>query len=140
MFWGLRICKENVVRKALWEIRCEKDVVGKTYREIRIEKYVVRKTLWEGHCEKDVVRKTILRWILMKFKFDFLSFFFQFSTAVEVSEDLISFTYLLVIVDFADLIRTLVRNWWKPERILYNKKFQYVYWSFLNHFLVYVRH
>ena len=26
MFWGLGICKENVMRKMLWERRCEKDV------------------------------------------------------------------------------------------------------------------
>ena len=58
MLWGLRICKEDVVRKTLWERRCEKDVVRKTW-ERRWEKYVVRKTFWEMRCEKDVVRRTL---------------------------------------------------------------------------------
>ena len=48
--WG-HICKGNgvrktdVLRKMLWERRCEKDVV--------------RKTLWERRCEKDVVEQSL---------------------------------------------------------------------------------
>ena len=53
----------------------------------------MRKTLLERRCEKDV-RKTLDGFLLM-FLIDFLCFF-RFSTVVEVAEDLISFTDLLV--------------------------------------------
>ena len=54
----------------------------------------MRKTLLERRCEKDV-RKTLDGFLLM-FLIDFPLFFFRFSTVVEVAEDLISFTDLLV--------------------------------------------
>ena len=57
MFWGQRICKENVVR-----------------------------TLEESRCEKNVSSTDS----------NLISYVFQFSTAVQVAEDLISFTDLLV--------------------------------------------
>ena len=81
MFWGLRICKENVAKRL-----CEKDVVRKTLWERRYEKGVVRKTLWERRCEKDNPLMDFCRCS------NFIScvFFFQFSTVVKVAEDLIS--------------------------------------------------
>ena len=57
----------------------------------------MRKTLLDRRCEKDV-RKTLDGFLLM-FLIDFLCFF-RFSTVVEVAEDLISFTYLLVFIEF----------------------------------------
>ena len=78
-------CDKHVLRNTLWERRCEKDVV--------------RKTLWERRCKNDIVRKTILRWIfLWCSSFLFSMFFFPISTVVEVAEDLISVTDLLMFI------------------------------------------
>ena len=84
-------CKKEVVRKTLWERCCEKDVVRKMLWETRFEKYVVRKTLRERRCEKDNPSMDFC-WC----SYFIFYVFFQFLTVVEVAEDLISFTDLLV--------------------------------------------
>ena len=81
VIWGLRhIEKDNAYIVMLWRptLRgrvCKENVVRISW-ERRCEKDGVRKTLWERRCEKDVVRKI-----------------------VDVAEDLISFTDLLVYIE-----------------------------------------
>ena len=58
----------------------------------RCEKDVVRETLWER-------RKKDVGWIFVDV-LDWFPLFFRFSTVVEVAEDLISFTDLLVFIIF----------------------------------------